>query len=72
MAKFGIQWLLPVELVGDLPTLAFSAPFDGAEFIVTLDLVRGTMFPLFLVNGMFGKDISIGWFGDGRSCRRDI
>lgn len=72
MAVFRIQGNFPVELVFHLTTLAFPAPFDRAEFLGGLHLIRRTVFPGFLVNGMFGEEVSEGWFGDWRGREGDI
>lgn len=72
VTELRIQWLLPVDLVGDLTTLAFPSPFDRAELVVGLHQVWGTVFPLFDVEGAFSDEVCGGGFGEGRSGRRDI
>jgi len=42
------QWLLPTQLVLDLPTMALSFPFDREIVIFFMDTVWFSVFPLIL------------------------
>lgn len=55
VTELGVQRLLAVEFVGDLPTLALPAPFHRAELIVGLYEVRRTVLPLLDVDCLFGE-----------------
>ena len=46
MAVFRIQWLLPAQLVFDLPTVTASPIPDVEIRVIFVDLVRSTEFPL--------------------------
>lgn len=45
MAVFAGQWLLPAQLVLDLATVTAAFPFDVERLIVSMDLIRLSMFP---------------------------
>ena len=67
MAIFCIQRPLPVQLIGNLPTLTLSVPLHWAELVGGLDLVGRPVFPLFNFNGRLREDIGVSRLGERRS-----
>lgn len=53
MAVLGAQWLLPAQLILDLPAVAFSVPDCLEILVVLMHLVRLAVFPL--VFGAVGR-----------------
>ena len=67
MAVFGIQWLLPTQLVPDLPTMATGFISSMEIWIVVMHFVGGSMFPrvLLAVRITIVTIVTVGAVGSG-------
>lgn len=64
MTVFGVERSILLEDVGVCSTETFRTPLGRSKFLLTLVLVWGTMFPMFVFEGVFWDSVGECWTGE--------